>query len=343
MIVKADGFLSRATALCWPNVAVMAVVMVGALGLIALLSGAPSRAESYTVSDGYAAKPDNDPFHYFPTRPYLRESMEEMAEDLNRYANITRAVRDVVLDEIGARLDATEYFFAANVTIQAFYETAIEARDCRLAKDLVWRQWVEERPFMVGLRDDSAFDRELTQLYQNFFPALAACLYAQDARTLSLLIARHSEVVTGTRTLVRPFQHHQSWFSGLGTLHGGRDWNYWQLIEMATDPSRQNYGPAGVMLVELALEIDSLDLPDDILHMLLLRGEATWPDDARPLPVTRERIAELLPITAARLSADERARAEQCFLTNEPYQRLFMGEAAYFAEPQSDDCVASAP
>ena len=217
------------------------------------------------------------------------------------------------------------------------------ARDCRLAGDLVWQRLVELRPFMVSLRGDSAFDRILRQrLYRPEFPALAACLYADDAKTLSVLIARHSMQVTGTRTLVRPFLHHESWFSARGTLHGRRDYNFWQLIEMVSDPTQETYAPAGVLLVELALELDSLNLPDDILHMLLLRADASWSalDPERPSPVPYERIAELLTITAARLSDEQLARAERCAMSDEPYTRLFLGEVGYAEVPDDEQCQA---
>lgn len=315
-----------------------------AAGVVFVQADLHVRAESYVVTDGYEAKPDNDPFHYFPTRPFLREGMEDMAADLNRYANVTATVRDALLEELDTELKGTAFFFSADFVVEALYHAAIEAGDCRLAEDQVWRRLVQMRPFIVGFSEDSAFVRHLRQrLYQKHFPALAACLYAYDARTLSFLIARHSLEVTGTRTLVRPFLHHQSWFSARNTLHGRRDDNFWQLIEMATGPSGPNYTPAGVMLVELALELDSLDLPDDVLHMLLLRAERTWPDDERSLSVTRERIAELLALTAGRLTPEDLAHAERCFLTEEPYRRLFLGEQAYWNVPATERCVASAP
>lgn len=319
---------------------------VALLCLPVSLGFAPLHAETVVITDGYETKPDNDPFHYFPTRPFLREGMEDMANELNRYANVSPSVLDTLLGEIIAEVRTTELFFSFNATADALYDAAIEVGDCRLAERLVWDQLTDVRPFLAGFRHDSSFDRNMRRrLFEDHFPALATCLYAHDARTLSVLISRHSEAVTGTRTLVRPFLHHQSWFSGRNTLHGRRDYNFWQLIEMATGPGHPNYGPAGVLLVELALELDSLDLPDDVLHMLLLRAEATWPEhgEARPFPVERSRIAELLPITMARLSGDEVVRAEQCFLTDEPYQRLFLGEAAFFAEPYYDRCTANAP
>ena len=65
---------------------------------------------------------------------------------------------------------------------------------------------------------------------------------------------------------------------------------------------------------------------------------------ARPgAPVTRDRIPELLPTTAARLSDDQLAHAERCFLTDEPYRRLFLGEAGYAGVPADERCVASDP
>ncbi|MEM1286329.1 MAG: hypothetical protein AAGH43_13165 [Pseudomonadota bacterium] len=313
------------------------------LGAVVVQADSPVRAESYTVTEGYEAKPDNDPFHYFPTRPHLREGMEEMAAGLSRDAHVTRAVRDAILQDLTGELESTAFFFSADVMAEALYEAAIAARDCRLADDLVWQRLVELRPFMVSLRGDSAFDRILRQrLYRTEFPGLAACLYADDARTLSVLIARHSMHVTGTRTLVRPFLHHESWFSARGTLHGRRDYNFWQLIEMVSDPTQETYAPAGVLLVELALELDSLNLPNDILHMLLLRADASWSalDPEYPSPVPYERIAELLTITAARLSDEQLARAERCSMSDEPYTRLFLGEAGYAEVPEDERCQA---
>lgn len=317
---------------------------VALLCLPVSLGFAPLHAETVVITDGYETKPDDDPFHYFPTRPFLREGMEDMANELNRYVNVSPSVLDTLLGEIVAEVGKAELFFSFNATAEALYDAAIQVGDCRLAERLVWDQLTDVRPFLAGFRHDSSFDRNMRRrLFEDHFPALATCLYAHDARTLSVLVSRHSEAVTGTRALVRPFLHHQSWFSGRNTLHGRRDYNFWQLIEMATSPGHPNYGPAGVMLVELALELDSLDLPNDILHMLLLRAGETWPAGDRPLPVTRERIDDLLPITAAQLSEEELANAELCALTDEPYRRLFLGESAYAEVSEDERCVVALP
>lgn len=315
------------------------LAIIGTSLVSSLIVLTPVFSEEFEVTEGYENRPDDDPFHYFPTRPFLREGMARMSGDLSRFSNVSRVVRDSVLDELDEALATTTFFFSDNFTSTALYNAAITVGDCRLGEDLIWEQLISDRPFLDDFRQDSFFARTFMQdVLQDHFPALAACLYAQDARTLSTMIAQHSLQFIGTDNLVRPFVHHQSWFSARGTLHGRRDRNFWDLVQMAANPHRSTYAPAAVMLVELALELDSLNLPNDIITMLLLRAEQSWPVDDRPLPVARERIAELLDQIRPQLSEGEIARAHRCYMTNELYDRLFLGDASYFEAPEEEQC-----
>ncbi len=231
------------------------------------------------------------------------------------------------------------------------------------------RKFTKISRYLADLIADTFLKRRLhRRLIEPLFADLAACPHAQEARTLAALISRFSASIRqneldGTQDrLVRPFIYTRSLETARSTIHGRRDWHGWRLSEMATrapelieeiDPSEDpigdqarpsGYGPAGVLFVELALEQDSITVPDDVLHMLLLRADETWPnvDADMPLPVDHARIAALLLITAARLDEDQLARARRCFMSDEPYQRLFLGEAAYFALPDDNQCSTTA-
>ncbi len=297
-----------------------------------------------TITPGYEGRPDDDPYHYFPTRPFMQESMERRAARLRRYARVDQDVTDAALEQFLRDLEVGYTLFAySDFDYRDLYRSAIEVGDCHHAEAIFWDSLIEDRPFLSGFRVDSNFDRVLrNQFLTVHFPELASCLYAADARVLSAFIARHSQQVTGSRTMVRPFLFHASWFSAQNTLHGMRDVNFWRLAEMAANPFQDNYGPAGALLVELALELDSIVLPDDVLHMLLLRAEETWPNDDQPYPspVSRQKLSDLLALTASRLDEEQLQRAERCYATAEPHTRIFLGDAVYFEGRENPDCLA---
>ena len=341
----------------------VALTVSMACAVVLALIGTP-RAESVhhqqTVSSGEALSeasseawpPDLDPERYFPTRPFMRDFGERVVREVERSAFMGSALMRGAIDVVRGDLETLGLGVMFEFYEHSLYRAAIEAGDCRLANDLIWRAFTGRRLFLEGVRSDSRFQRLMVRdIFVPYLPELAACLYAQDGRTLHQFVAtlsrdsRENQLQGTPFQHLRPFVYRQSWVSAQGTIHGRRDWNYWQLIEMASDPTQDGYAPAGVLLVELALELDSLNLPGDILHMLLLRADAAWDglDPERPVPVTRDRIAELLPTTAARLSDDQLAHAERCFLTDEPYRRLFLGEQAYWDVPAAERCVASDP
>lgn len=287
---------------------------------------------------------------YFPTRPSMRESMERMALEIEDNGVARLSIVTVVLDQLETALNlGTLRVFNSLFRTEA-YAAAIETTDCRFANHLVWDALIQADPFVQAFRHDDFFNRLLKRdIFQTHFPELAACLYAREAATRDRLIVnfstQHAEGngLTETGVLVRPFVFHHSWASAAGTIHGRRDINFVELGDMAVGLRAPDYAPAGVLLVELALELDSLDLHNALLTMLLLRANETWPQDDRPLPVERRRIAELLDEVFPRLSIDELAYAQSCFMTGEPADRLFLGFESVVLEEQTQLCAQSGP
>lgn len=286
---------------------------------------------------------------YFPTRPGMRDMGERIVRGIEANASISLALGQQVIADLNNELAGTAYFFSGNLGREELYAASLQVGDCRRAEALVWDELVSRRPFFETLARDSyfrrVFNREVLELH---FPELAACLYVREATTLDRFISNLSAGLSESMErnnpalFTRPFVSQQSWMRAAGTIHGRRDSNFIQLGEMAIGTRGPDYGPAGVLLVELALELESLNLADDLLAMLLLRAEETWPDDDRPLPVARERIADLSDQLHARLSEDELLRAQRCYRTNEPYRRLSFGDASYFEAPQSEQCQIDA-
>lgn len=127
----------------------------------------------------------------------------------------------------------------------------------------------------------------------------------------------------------------------IGTIYGRRDINYVRLGEMATGAHGPDYGPAGVMLVDLALALDSLNLADDMPIMLLLRAEETWPGDDCPLPMERGRINDLLEQVCPRLSEDQLSHAKRCFMSDELFLRMFHSDADFLTASEGEQCQSS--
>ncbi len=222
--------------------------------------------------------PDTDPETYFANRSRMRQSMNQMAEEIGDSGLAGFDVVSVIIDKLVGETGFTNWPFTSFAR-QRLYIAAMETGDCRLARHMLWDALIEDFPFVAIYRHEDFFERVIRdRLYAPHFPALAACLHAREARTLAAMIVNDSLESTGTRDLIRPFVNNRSWYSASGTLHGSRDFNFWRLIEMASNSHLQTYAPSAVLLVELAIELESLNLPDDILHMLLLRAQATWSD-----------------------------------------------------------------
>jgi len=266
------------------------------------------------------------------------------------------AVLDAAMEHLRISLasNSSRFFTSGRHVV---FRALLADSQCEAAHDILWLGFVENHPYLSIFASDLHFLRRLRwQVYganlidfSGVLPpedpildlrGLAACFAAEAARRNAAVVAAWAEDSTIPDRIQRTFTGFPTLVNSNGSIHGARDGNYWHLIHMATQGAGDGYGPAGVLFVELALELDSIAVPDDVLQMLLLRADETWPDvDADlPLPVDQVRITELLPTTAARLSADDLARAEQCFLTGEPYNRLLLGEAAYAQLPAEQRC-----
>lgn len=296
----------------------------------------------------HSATPDSainahhdDPAAYFPTRPGMRDMGERIVRGIEDTAYISADLTQQVIGELKSELASTQYFFSGNLDRAELYTASVEVGDCRRAEALVWDQLIQRRPIFGPLARDSSFLRVFQrEVLEPYFPELATCLYALEAATLDRYVVNLSAGLSegDPSMFTRPFASHLSWMRAAGTIHGRRDINYVRLGEMATGARGPDYGPAGVMLVELALDLDSLKLADDMLAMLLLRAEATWPEDDSPLPVARERIDELLDQVRGQLSEADIARAQRCFISDEIGRRLFLGDVSYFSAPESEQC-----
>lgn len=279
----------------------------------------------------------------------MRDMGERIVRGIEDTAYASADLTQQVIGELKSELASTQYFFSGNLDRAELYTASVEVGDCRRAEALVWGELIDRRPFFETLARDSsfrrAFQREVLELS---FPELATCLYALEARTLDRFIlnlsAGLSERIERNDPFMftRPFASHLSWMRAAGTIHGRRDINYVRLGEMATGARGPDYGPAGVLLVELSLDLDSLNLADDMLAMLLLRAEETWPEDDRPLLVARERIDELLHQVRGQLSEAETARVQRCFTSDEIGRRLFLGDPHYFSALESQPCQMDA-
>lgn len=293
---------------------------------------------------------------FFPERDWIAERSHELARELRPFSGAQNWTYDAILKDIRFSLSGVSVS-SWSLNARDAYDAAIAVNDCDRALSLFWDQAVRGLPYLQGVRGDYRLEEEIrwglfsadifSDLPEDWLlPAdlfdhryLAACLAFEDAQFIDRLILDWAGRADDD-AITRPFVSYPQLVAALGSIHTARDSNFWHLIDMATRSTEAGYGPAGLLFVELALELDGIAVADDILHMLLLRAEATWPehDEARPLPVEQSRIAELLPVTTARLSADNLTRAEQCFLTDEPYNRLLLGEAAYAQLPADQRC-----
>lgn len=314
------------------------------LGLGGGMVLAEEQSHSATPDSAINAHHD-DPAAYFPTRPGMRDMGERIVRGIEDTAYISADLTQQVIGELKSELTSTEYFFSGNLDRAELYTASVEVGDCRRAEALVWDELIDRRPFFETLARDNSFRRTLQrEVLELHFPELATCLYALEATTLDRFILNLSAGLSESieqdnpAMFTRPFASHLSWMRAAGTIHGRQDINYVRLGEMATGVRGPDYGPAGVLLVELSLELDSLNLPEDMLAMLLLRAEETWPEDDAPLPVAREAIAELLNQIRSGLSDDELARAQRCFISDELGRRLFLGDHDYFAAAESEQC-----
>lgn len=291
---------------------------------------------------------------FFPDHPWVAERSGDLFHGLRTFNGAQNEVRasaihDTIVFGLRGWTDRPWDF-----DVEQGYRAAIAMNDCSRAYRIVWDTIVANLPYLTTFRDDDGFGEYLrwdvlsgelsTVVPQGVYDGafydhryLAACLAAQDARFFHALIEQWA-LDAGTQEIVRPFIDYPNLVAASVSVHAARDGNFWHLIHMATRGRNGGYGPAAVLLVELALELDSLNLANDILTMLLLRAEETWPADDRPLPVAREHIAELLDQIRPRLSENELVRAQRCYMTNELYDRLFLGDASYFEAPEEDQC-----
>ena len=285
----------------------------------------------------------------------------EYAEAMSVRAFASIPVLDAIIDDLGLALALGGNRFLSGER-RIVFQALLANGQCEAAHDVLWNGIVEDRPYLASFANDAHFLRRLRwQVYGanlvDFVPpeladapmpdlrGLAACFAAVVARRSGAIITDWANDSTIPDVILRPFTDFPMLINANGSIHGARDGNYWHLIHMATQGEGGGYGPAGLMFVELALGLESINVPDDVLHMLLLRAEATWPelDGEWPLPVERSRIAALLPVTEARLTEDALAHAERCFLTDEPYRRLFLGDAVYADVPEDERCMTVTP
>lgn len=318
------------------------------VAFLALAGGmvlAQEQPHSAASTEGDVGPSHDDPEAYFPTRPGMRDMAEGIVREIEGTAHISSELGQHVIAELKSELAGTRYFFSGNLDRAELYTASVQAGDCRRAEALVWDELIGRRPFFETLARDSSFRRPFQgEVLELHFPELATCLYVSEARTLDRFILNLSAGLSESiersdpSMFTRPFASHLSWMRAAGTIHGRRDINFVRLGEMATGAHRPDYGPAGVMLVELALELDSLNLADDMLAMLLLRADETWPEDDRPRPIERMHITDLLEHVRPRLSEGELARVQRCFMSDELSRRLFLGDVDHFAAPESEQC-----
>lgn len=293
---------------------------------------------------------------FFPERDWIAERSYELARELRSFSGAQSWTYDAIVKDIRFALGGVSVGSWA-LTAESAYRAAIAVGDCDRAFALFWDQATRRLPYLEGLRGHYRLEEEirwrlfstdiLADMPEDWLPPddlfdhryLAACLAFEDGQFYDRLIADWASQADDT-AIIRPFMFYPQLVAAPGSLHSARDSQFWHLIHLATQGTEKGYGPAGLLFVELALRLEGIAVANDILHMLLLRAEQTWPADDRPLPVTRERITELLALTATRLSERQLAHAERCFMTDEPYKRLFLGEAGYAEVPADERCQA---
>ncbi|MBV6658506.1 MAG: hypothetical protein KI785_12130, partial [Devosiaceae bacterium] len=257
-------------------------------------------------------------------------------------------------------------FFLAGIANSAWdiprrraYWAAIQSDDCPRAFGLFWDVAASEMPYLDDLRYlprlverirwqllspavvDDLPDEWLAvgDLFDHRY--LAACLAFEDSLFYDALIEGWAHEA-GAQEILRPFVSYPQLVGALGSIHAARDSNAWHLVHLATQGPDGGYGPAGLLFAQLALTARSIAVPDDVVHMLLLRARQTWPvfDLEKPVPILLDSVERRLLMSAEGLSSDELARAERCFMTNEPFDRLFLGEEVYFSRPAEERCMA---
>ena len=263
-----------------------------------------------------------------PNRPGINDIVREMRLEIQNPSTLTVGLAVELATDLRDRMEGSRGVFFSFYR-EPLYAAAIVTGDCAWAHSLIWDEVSHRWPHVGFFRHDGTFDRLWRdEVLATCFPETLTCLLAREARTLDRYIADHGDIP------VRPFTDHNSIVTAGATIYVRRDHNIWDLGRLATGNLFDEYPPAGVMLVELALELEGIALADDLLYMLLLHADANWPDDPdQPLPVERTRIAELKATLEPRLSEADLTRASERFAGREPERRLFLGDKDYFAIP----------
>ena len=209
---------------------------------------------------------------------------------------------------------------------KALYNAAIVTGDCARAEAVLISALERDNAAFRAIRNDPTVrDLWRSHIGEAHFPESVACSLAAEVRVIDAMLE-------GLILPPRPFRTFQEHLDAQdGGLYHERNLRLLDLSNMAHRPAdaagaTDNYGPAGLLLADLALSLRGIDFADDLVYMMLLRAQANWPEKTEPVPVAKSRIGELIAIVTPRLSAQDRARAAQAWAGNEIDFRVYWGE-----------------
>lgn len=340
--------LIKSLAVCW-------LVLCPFSGLTATAS--PWLTDEYV---DYVRNGGEPPFfipEFFPDQDWIAERSIAMRYEYVPISGMGNNTQDAILEDFRFTFAGLSNGLWAIERRKAYW-AAIASDNCARAFSLFWDEAADRLPYIDGLRRDHNLIEEVR--WRLFSPGLlddlpnwrepvgdlldhrylATCLAFEEALYFGWLIADWAERAE-LEQINRPFEYYPQLVAARDSIHAVRDSNVWHLIHLATQGPNGGYGPAGLRFAQIAVTRQSVNVPDDVVHMLLLRARETWPeiDLEEPIPILLDPVERLLALTGEQLDADELARAERCFMTNEPYDRLFMGEAVYFAQAERARCA----
>ena len=252
------------------------------------------------------------------------EAIDDAAAALLKFIlpsqGMSRQLADAVVAEFAHR--GIGYPFNDNAgRTRIRYLAAIRSRNCHLAETVLIEAYAERLPMLEILRSDQFLRREWrrTVLVRDH-PEAAACSLAAEARFIDALIAGHG-------LPPRPYRHAAEAVSDVPfNAYSERNDRLMALLGMRAD-----YRPAAALFAELALNERFIEIPDDLIYMLLLWAANDWPEiEIDPVPITPDDIEALILKVKERLTPEEIAHAEEVWETDEPWQRMSWGDERYF-------------
>ncbi|MEO1198538.1 MAG: hypothetical protein AAFX39_04805 [Pseudomonadota bacterium] len=263
---------------------------------------APAQAEN--------ARSDRDGLT--PTQALFAEELRGLIVDVDR---IDSVVADAILSVLAATPPERPYDTPGAIWI---YQAAIQTGACHLAEATLLTDYVaKQRGFDLLKTDAGLRNRWLRDVASKTVPELTACVFASQARL-------YNSMIEAANLPPLPFQSHdEALFDAPFDLYNARDERVSNLIVLS-----ETYAPAGALVARFSLEERFVDLPDDLTLMMLLRADASWPDDPTesPLPISRSETKAMISGLEATLPPNVVAHAHETWDTDAYWMRLSWGD-----------------